>query len=70
MNEQPQNEMHKILSHLVPTLVKVLKGFIKVLRLVANRINPKYWHYYIHSKKRRIREKYRNRILREVFAAA
>lgn len=66
-------EVGEMLTHFASSFVKVLKNFMNValgiILWAAGQVNPKYWHYYKHAKRRRIRKKYRDKLFREIFAA-
>lgn len=46
-------------------LLKNMAKFMDGLLYAAN-TNPKWWHLYKHSKKRRVRKKYRDRLMRQL----
>lgn len=46
-------------------LLKNMTKFMDCLLYAAN-TNPKWWHLYKHSKKRRVRKKYRDRLMRQL----
>lgn len=59
-------EIVKALTRLVPSIIKAVKAICDCVLLAAGNVNPKYWHYYTHAKKWRVRKKYRDKILREI----
>lgn len=58
----------KKLVEFITEAIKPLTSLITDLMLYAANCNPKWWHYYKHSKKLRIRKKYRDKLVREMFA--
>lgn len=59
-------EIAETLTRLVPSIIKAVKAICDCVLLAVGNVNPKYWHYYAHAKKWRVRKKYRDKILREI----
>ena len=63
--------------HITPDIMsKLLKSVCEVFRFVKDMWNelariivpPKWWHFYKHSKKARVRKKYQDKIMRAIAA--
>ena len=48
------------------TVNVITKWWNAVLKAYAVAVHPKWWHYYTHTKKKRTRKKYHDRICREL----
>lgn len=62
----------EIVAPAIKRFVELAKPYIDALTeaaiLYISDRYPKWWHYYKHAKRRRIRKKYRDKLLREVAA--
>lgn len=60
-------------AEIIKPIIEAIKPMIDALvnsaifAYMAER-HPKWWHYYRHAKRRRIRKKYRDKLLREMIA--
>lgn len=51
-------------AEIIKPIIEALVNFA-IFAYMADR-HPKWWHYYRHAKRRRIRKKYRDKLLREM----
>jgi Mg2+ and Co2+ transporter CorA len=68
--QQASEAMKKLADAIMEALKPVIEAFKrwakalwdKLMKAAAMNANPKWWHYYKHSKSKRIRKKYQTRI--------
>ena len=79
--ERAREALQRVADALKPVIDAIIEAITPVIRAVADIVTrlwdaiaravvpPKWWHLYKHSKKARIRKKYRKRISEAVLAA-